>query len=179
MISMGNVFLLNNNHTDSIFFHILLFLSIFLATPHNYQHPRFNHLQPPSISKPLKVEKLNHPRPKPLNHQKLVLPFIIKQCIQNHKAQICSPISNPNHPSQSKWRQICSGELSEWMRPTSPPRIVHGSVLHVHNSPWAFDIESLHEATNVPSCSTMLSHGYWKNRFGFLLQCVRERQRRK
>ena len=27
---------LNNNRTDSIFFHILLFLSIFLATSHNY-----------------------------------------------------------------------------------------------------------------------------------------------
>ena len=72
---------------------------------------------------------------------------------------------------------MCSGELLEWMRPTSPPRVVHGGVCHVHGSPWAFDVESSHETTDVPFCSTMLSHDYWKNRFGFLLLCVRENER--
>ena len=63
------------------------------------------------------------------------------------------------------------------MRPTSPPRIVHGGVLRVHNSHWASNVESSHETTDVPSCSTMLSQGYWKNRFEFLLLYVREDER--
>ena len=63
------------------------------------------------------------------------------------------------------------------MRPTSPPCVVYGGVLHIHSSPWASNVESSHEATDVPSCSTMLSHGYWKNRFGFLLLCVRQNER--
>ena len=72
---------------------------------------------------------------------------------------------------------MCSGELLEWMRPISPPHVVHNDILRVHSSPWASDVESLHEAIDLPSCSTMLSHGYWKNRFGFLLLCVRENER--
>ena len=63
------------------------------------------------------------------------------------------------------------------MRPTSPPRVVHGGVLRVHSSPWASDVKSSHEATNVPSCSTMLSHSYWKNRDFCFCVCVRENVR--
>ena len=63
------------------------------------------------------------------------------------------------------------------MRSTSPPRVVHGGVLRVHSSPWASDVKSSHEATNVPSCSTMLSHSYWKNRDFCFCVCERENVR--
>ena len=57
------------------------------------------------------------------------------------------------------------GELLEWMRPTSPPRVIHGGILRAQGSPWASIVESSHEAIDVPSCSTMLIHGHWKNGF--------------